>query len=218
MQTMFYIIGGVGVLLIIWAVGSYLAVRSLEEPSYTVLEKKDGYEIRQYEPYIVAQTVVPSSEYNEDLNQGFRLVADYIFGNNTTQEKISMTTPVLESPGEQNNQSSEKIAMTVPVLETQSEQATRTVAFVLPSKYTIDTLPTPNNDKVTLRDVDGRKVAALRFTWYATPDRVAAKKATLLSALERDGVTAVREPQAAFYNPPLSMPLVLRNEILIEVE
>jgi hypothetical protein len=166
----------------------------------------------------VAQTVVPSSEYNEDLNQGFRLVADYIFGNNTTQEKISMTTPVLESPGEQNNQSSEKIAMTVPVLETQSEQATRTVAFVLPSKYTMDTLPTPNNDKVTLREVDGRKVAVLRFTWYGTPDRVAAKKATLLSALERDGVVVVSEPQAAFYNPPLSMPLVLRNEILVEVE
>jgi hypothetical protein len=108
--------------------------------------------------------------------------------------------------------------MTVPVLETQSEQATRTVAFVLPSKYTMDTLPTPNNDKVTLREVDGRKVAVLRFTWYGTPDRVAAKKATLLSALERDGVVVVSEPQAAFYNPPLSMPLVLRNEILVEVE
>lgn len=218
MKTMFYVIGGIVGLLLIWAVGSYLAVRSLEEPSYTVIEQKRGYEVRQYDPYIVAETVVSSSEYNRDLNQGFRAVAGYIFGDNTSQEKISMTTPVLEQPGNQNNKGSEKIAMTVPVLEGQSDSATRTVAFVLPSTYTLDTLPTPNNKAVNLREVDGRKVAVLRFTWYATPARVASKKAWLLGQLEQDRFTVVGEPQAAFYNPPLSMPLVLRNEILIEVE
>jgi hypothetical protein len=211
---MYYVIGGIAGLLIVWALGSYLAVRSLEEPSYTVIERKNGYEVRQYDPYIVAETVVNSSEYNRDLNQGFRAVAGYIFGDNTAAEKISMTTPVLEQPGDR----SEKIAMTVPVLEDQSDNATRTVAFVLPSKYSLATLPTPNNDQVTLREVDGRKIAALRFTWYGTPDRVAAKKAQLLEKLQRDGLTAISEPQAAFYNPPLSMPLVLRNEILIEIE
>jgi hypothetical protein len=211
---MYYVIGGIVLLLVIWAIGSWLVVQSLEEPSYTVTEKRDGYEVRMYDPYIVAETVVNSSEYNRDLNQGFRAVAGYIFGDNTSAEKISMTTPVLEQPGDR----SEKIAMTVPVLEDQSGNATRTVAFVLPSKYSLTTLPTPNNDKVTLRAVDGRKVAALRFTWYGTPDRVAAKKALLLEKLQRDGLTAISEPQAAFYNPPASMPLVLRNEILIEVE
>jgi len=214
MKTMFYVIGGIIGVLLIWALGSYLAVRSLEEPSYTVLEHKSGYELRQYDPYIVAETVVNSSEYNRDLNQGFRAVAGYIFGDNTTKEKISMTTPVLEQPGDQ----SEKIAMTVPVLEGQTDRATRTVAFVLPSTYTLDTLPIPNNDQVNLREVDSRKVAALHFTWYGTPARVAAKKAWLLEQLEQDGFTVIGEAQAAFYNPPLSMPLVLRNEILIEVE
>jgi hypothetical protein len=214
MKTMYYVIGGIVLLLVIWAIGSWLVVQSLEEPSYVVTEKRDGYEVRMYDPYIVAETVVNSSEYNRDLNQGFRAVAGYIFGDNTSAEKISMTTPVLEQPGDR----SEKIAMTVPVLEDQSDNATRTVAFVLPSKYTLDTLPTPNNSNVSLRAVDGRKVAALRFTWYGTPDRVASKKAQLLEQLQRDGLTAISEPQAAFYNPPLSMPLVLRNEILIEVE
>ena len=214
MKTMYYVIGGIVVVLAVWAIGSWLAVRSLEEPSYTVIEQKSGYEVRQYDSYIVAETVVTSAEYNRDLNQGFRAVAGYIFGDNTGKEKISMTTPVLEQPGDQ----SEKIAMTVPVLEGQSDSATRTVAFVLPSEYTLETLPTPNNDNVKLREVDGRKVAALRFTWYGTPDLVAAKKAQLLEKLQRDGLTAISEPQAAFYNPPLSMPLVLRNEILIEVE
>ena len=211
---MYYIIGGIVLLIVVWAIGSYLAVRTLEEPSYAVIEKKSGYEVRQYDPYIVAETVVTSGEYNRDLNQGFRAVAGYIFGDNTTQEKISMTTPVLEQPGS----GSEKIAMTVPVLEGQADETTRTVAFVLPSKYTIDTLPTPNNDAVTLREVDSRTVAALRFTWYGTPGRVATKKAQLLEKLERDGFVTVGEPQAAFYNPPLSMPLVLRNEILIEIQ
>jgi hypothetical protein len=214
MKTMYYVIGGIVGLLIVWALGSYLAVRSLEEPSYIVTEKRDGYEVRMYDSYIVAETVVNSSEYNRDLNQGFRAVAGYIFGDNTSAEKISMTTPVLEQPGDR----SVKIAMTVPVLEDQSDNVTRTVAFVLPSKYSLATLPTPNNDKVTLREVDGRKVAALRFTWYGTPDRVAAKKAQLLEKLLQDGLTAISAPQSAFYNPPLSMPLVLRNEILIEIE
>jgi hypothetical protein len=214
MKTMYYVIGGIVGLLIVWALGSYLAVRSLEEPSYVVTEKRDGYEVRMYNPYIVAETVVNSSEYNRDLNQGFRAVAGYIFGDNIAAEKISMTTPVLEQPGDR----SVKIAMTVPVLEDQSDNVTRTIAFVLPSKYSLTTLPTPNNDQVTLREVDGRKVAALRFTWYGTPDRVTAKKAQLLKKLQQDGFTVISEPQAAFYNPPLSMPLVLRNEILIEIE
>lgn len=211
---MFYIIGGLVLVLVIWAAGSYAVVHNLEEPSYTVIEKKPGYEIRQYDPYIVAETVVSSSAYNQDLNQGFSLVADYIFGNNTKQEKISMTTPVLEQPGA----ASEKIAMTVPVLEDQTDNATRTIAFVLPSQYTMDTLPTPNNDRVTLRGVDGKKVAALRFSWYATPKRIAKKKTELLELLAADNVTTIATPQAAFYNPPLSMPLVLRNEILVDIE
>ncbi len=211
---MYYIIGGVVLLLVLWAVGSYLAVRTLEEPTYTVLEKKAGYEIRQYDPYIVAETVVDSTAYDQDLRQGFSLVADYIFGNNTKQEKISMTTPVLEQPG----MKSQKIAMTVPVIEGQSNDTTRTIAFVLPSQYRMDTLPTPNNDRVQLRAVNGRKVAVLRFGWYGTPDRVAKKKEVLLALLEADNVTVRATPQAAFYNPPLSMPLVLRNEILVEVE
>ena len=211
---MIYVIVGIVGLLVLWAVVSYLAVRTLEEPRYTVLEKKASYEIRQYEPYIVAQTVMSVADYNADLRQGFRLVADYIFGNNTTQAKISMTMPVIEARSDQG----QSIAMTVPVLESDSNVGTRTISFVLPSKYTLETLPTPNNDKVQLRVVSGRTVAAARFTWYATPSRVASYKASLLKALEADGQIIMSEPQAAFYNPPLSMPLLLRNEILVEVQ
>lgn len=212
----YYILGGILLALGLWALGSYLAIRSLEKPSYTVVEKRDGYEIRQYDAYIVAEATVESTDYNRNLNQGFSLVADYIFGNNTSREKISMTTPVLENATPPNT--NEKIAMTVPVLEESSGDTSRTISFVLPSKYSLESLPTPNNDRVTLREVSSFKAAALSFSWYGTPERVATKKTQLLSVLEKDGLLLVGEMQAAFYNPPLSMPLVLRNEIIAPIE
>jgi hypothetical protein len=176
------------------------------------LAKKNGYEIREYAPYILAQTTVTGS-YDEATSKGFRIIADYIFGNNTKKESIAMTTPVLEKDAV-----SEKIAMTTPVLETESENNERTIAFVLPSKYTLETLPTPNNNAVVFVEVPARKVAALTFTWYATENRMQAKKESLKSFLERDSMTTLGKAETARYNPPLSMPLMLRNEVLIEVQ
>ncbi len=214
MTLYFYLGAGIMILLSIWALGSYIAVRNLEEPSFTVLEKRAGYTIRQYDPYIVAEATVTPTQYRDGLNQGFALVADYIFGNNTTREKISMTTPVLEQPSPTN----EKIAMTVPVLEKNIDESSRTISFVLPSKYTLDTLPVPNNDRVQIRAVAGYKAAVLRFGWYGTPERVAAKKTELLTALAAADIEILGEPRAAFYNPPISFPLTLRNEIIVEIK
>ncbi len=122
-----------------------------------------------------------------------------------------MTTPVIEK-------SSQKIAMTTPVINTLENDTTRTISFVLPSKYTLETLPQPNNSKVSLTQVDGRKVAALSFTWYPSENRIATKKQTLVDLLENDNQTINGDIQVARYNPPLSMPLILRNEILIPIE
>jgi len=206
----YWTIGIIFGLLAIWAIGSYIAVRGLEEPAYSVLEKRAGYEIRQYEPYVIAETEVTGS-FDEATNEGFRIIADYIFGNNTKKDSISMTTPVIE-------ETSEKISMTTPVINTLEEESTRTISFVLPSKYTLESLPEPNNSRVTLTKVAGRKVAALSFTWYPTESRVSEKKATFINLLEKDGQKIIGAVQVARYNPPLSMPLVLRNEILIPIE
>ncbi len=149
--------------------------------------------------------------YREVLNSGFRIIADYIFGNNTTKTSIAMTAPVLES-------SSQKIAMTVPVLSQPASEKNSVVSFVLPSKYTLETLPKPNNAAVELREVPARKVAVRRFTWYATEKRVEAQKAMLLAKLEVDGESMIDVPQVAQYNPPLSFPLTRRNEVLITIK
>lgn len=205
----YYLAFGVVALLIAWAIGSYLVIRNLEEPAYVVLEKRDGYEIRQYEPYIIAETEVAGT-YSEGLNEGFQIIADYIFGNNTSKTSIAMTVPVLESE-------SENISMTVPVINTLENAKTRTVSFVLPSKYTLETLPTPNNPKVILTEVNQRTVAVLKFNWYATEGRVAKKQAYLESLIAQDNVTPNGAVQVAQYNPPFSMPLTRRNEIIIPI-
>lgn len=44
--------------LIVWIAGTLLAVRSIEEPKYTLIEKRDGYEIREYASYIIAEVEV----------------------------------------------------------------------------------------------------------------------------------------------------------------
>lgn len=210
MHMYYYLVFGVLLAIILWTVGSYLAIMTPEEPSYTVLEKKAGYEIRLYEPYIIATTEV-NGTYSQALNQGFRQIADYIFGNNTSQTKIAMTAPALESQ-------SEKIAMTVPVTTSLDESTSRSVSFVLPAKYTLDTLPIPNSDKVKLVEVPERTVAALRFSWYATAQRTASKQAQLKQSLLTDNLTSTGPAQVAQYNPPLSMPLMRRNEILIPID
>lgn len=210
-MTIYYYLGfGLVLLFSIWLIGSYLVIRNLEEPTYTVLEKRDGYEIRQYEPYIIAKTKV-TGDYSSGLNQGFGLIADYIFGNNTSKTSIAMTAPVLENK-------SESIAMTVPVLNTPEEGVTRTISFVLPSKYTLDTLPEPNNKKVELAEVPARTVAAIRFNWYATETRVTKKQTLLEEMIAKDGLTTNGPAQVAQYNPPLSIPITRRNEILIPIE
>jgi SOUL heme-binding protein len=205
----YFIIASIGIITV-WAVGSYLVIRTIEQPTYTVLEKREGYEIRQYDAYIVAESAV-SGSYDEGLNEGFRAIADYIFGNNTTKTSIAMTSPVLE-------QQSEKIAMTVPVISTTGDNTVRTVSFVLPAKYTLETLPLPNNEKVKLREVPPHKVAVRRFTWYATEARIEQQKAKLVAQLTADSVVMQDTPVVAQYNPPISFPLTRRNEVMVTIE
>jgi hypothetical protein len=210
-MNIYYVVIGIVVLVLLWTLGSYLIVRTIEKPAYTIVENRDGYEVREYGTYIVAETTV-SGDRQKALTSGFQIIADYIFGNNVSKKGIAMTAPVLES------QASEKISMTSPVLSTESTAGDRVIAFVLPSEYTLETLPVPNNTAVTLREVPAHTVAVLQFTWYPTPARIEKKKEKLISLLERDTVTPTGNIQVAQYNPPLSMPLMLRNEIIIPIE
>lgn len=211
--------GVVVVLLGGWIAVGVVSVAGVESPQYSLVEKRAGYEFRSYPAMIVAETVVDGS-YRESINQGFGRVANYIFGNNTAEAKIAMTTPVLHEETKAmpaGEGTSEKIAMTTPVLHEPLGAESYSLAFVMPSEYTMDSLPRPNRDYVTLREIPERTVAVLKFRGYA-PERTAQRKTqALLDRLARDGVDVMGEPFVAQYDPPWTPPFMRRNEIHIEV-
>ncbi|MEI7720073.1 MAG: heme-binding protein [bacterium] len=192
-----------------WSLWGYFSSR-VEQTEYSVLTKTDGYEIRNYPAHLVAQTTV-TGPYRDALGQGFRIVAGYIFGGNTKKENISMTAPVVEQ--KRNGQS---IAMTAPVMAN-IEGESHTITFGMPRSYTLTTLPTPTDSRITIAQAPAKKMAAKRFTLWRTDARVQSKKQELLSALSHDKVTAIGEPQYAGYNAPWTPPWMMRNEVLIEI-
>ena len=128
-----------------------------------------------------------------------------------------MTAPVLSEKSAAKEW--EKIPMTAPVLhEKSSEDESFTIAFIMPSKYTMETLPQPNNPDVRLREVPKQRFAVVKFSWYATKDRVEKKTERLKAAMERDGLKPAGEPIVAQYNPPWTPPFMRRNEIQIPIQ
>lgn len=193
----------------LWSVWGYLS-SNVEQAQYTVIKKTDEYEIRQYAAHIEAQTTVEGS-YDNALNEGFSIIAKYIFGGNTKKESIAMTAPVREQ-----KQSSEKIAMTAPVVAS-TQGDSRIISFVMPKNYSLATLPTPNDPRVRLVEVPEKKMAVLRFSWFRNSERIQKMEDQLLTSLAKDTVTTVGSPSYAGYNAPWTPPWMARNEVMIEI-
>ena len=206
MNTLYVFIG----IFVLWSIWGYFSSR-VEKTDYSVLEARNGYEIRLYPQHIVAQTVV-SGSYDEALNQGFRIVAGYIFGGNTKKESISMTSPVVEKKTE-----SRSIAMTSPVVAT-VEGDSHTISFGMPKSYSIDTLPVPTDPRVKIAVVPEMKMAVVRFAGIRSSDRIQSKKQQLLSNLNKDNVVVVGSPEYAGYNAPWTPPWMTRHEVMIEIK
>lgn len=192
-----------------WVAGGYMTVRNVPMSKYSVVAQKDGYEIRQYEPYILAETPMR----DESGNSGFRELFAYISGANSGNSKLAMTVPVMQS----GRNEGQKLAMTAPVLQTQGEGG-GVMAFVMPPGLKLEDLPRPASAKVTLRAVPGVKTAVLRFAGWGSKATVQKKTQQLTAALERDGLRAAAAPVTAFYNPPFTAPFMRRNEVLIDLE
>ena len=194
--------------LSLFLIGAPLAM-AIEEPSYRVTEKAEPFEIREYSPLIVAQVEVPG-DLSEASSAGFRLIANYIFGNNISVRDGGLTTaePVPE-----------KIAMTVPVIaEGKGDQKTWLIQFVMPKQYTMDTLPKPNNPQVKLVPTGPQKLAVIRFTGFVGDDKVQEKTAELMAWIKSRNALPLGSPRLARYNPPWSIPWMRRNEILIPIQ
>ena len=182
----------------------------IEKPVYTVIEKEGAFEIRQYPAMLVAETVV-DADFKEAGNIAFRRLFDYISGNNRKQESIAMTAPVTQTD------TSEKIAMTVPVNQQQTE-GNYAVSFVMPSKYTLETLPEPLDKTVVIKELPAQKMAVMRYSGTWSQKRYEAKKTALEAFLQKKGLTAAGDPVWARYDPPFQLWFLRRNEILIPIE
>ncbi len=208
MQIILFVLGVVGV-LVVWAIISVLSSR-VKEPKFTVLEKKDGYTVREYAPYIEARVTV-TGDYREAIGKGFRILAGYIFGGNVSKKSIAMTAPVVEQA------KSESIAMTAPVIDTLTASGERVISFIMPAEYTLETLPVPNSKEIEFVEVPAHKSAVLRYSWNNTSARVEAKKAQLLALLKRDNRATSGPARSAGYNPPWTAPYMKRNEIIVDL-
>lgn len=184
-----------------------------EEPKYTRRQLTNTIEIRRYGPRIAAETTVDDDE-NRARNIGFRRLAGYIFGGNRGDQTVSMTAPV----SQHSTRGGKQIAMAAPVVATAGADGGWVIRFFMPAKWTMETLPTPNDDQVRLVSVPPETVAVLRFSGDRGPKAIAARTAELRKALQNKGIKPTGEDEAWFYDPPWTLPLRRRNEIAIPVD
>lgn len=170
-----------------------------DEPKYSVVKTFEEFELRQYEPYIVAE-VQTSGDFDEIGNNAFRKLFRFISEDDRPQGKISMTVPVIQQP-----------------LSEQAAEKSYRFAFVMPSGYNMDELPIPDDTSVQLKNIPARLLAARRYSGTWSQERYQKNEAILLDAAGKAGLIAVNKPIFARYNAPFSLWFLRRNEVLIEV-
>jgi hypothetical protein len=191
------------ILLVAWS-----SVMAIDEPRYTLVRAYDGFEVRRYEPYLVAETSVRAAA--EDAgNQGFRILANYIFGGNKGTRRIEMTAPVAQAPA--------KIAMTAPVTQSPAAGA-YLVQFAMPPEWTLEALPQPDDEGITLRAMPARTLAVLAYSGAWSQSRYQEQLQKLLDALEKAGLPWSGEPVWARYDPPWKPWFLRRNEIWLALD
>ena len=181
---------------------------NVEKPDYKVVQSEQNIEIRQYKPMIIAEVEVDGKR-EDAIGDGFRLLADYIFGNNTVQQVISMTAPLQQKENQ-------KIAMTAPVQQQSMGKSWR-MSFVMPSKYTIDSLPVPNNNRVSLKEILTKKFVVIEFSGTNSNENVTEHENQLMNYVEANQINIIGSPKYAFYNTPWTLPFLRRNEVMIEI-
>jgi hypothetical protein len=171
---------------------------AIEEPEYEVIRATEEYEIRQYAPFIVAEVDV-DGDAGSAGNRAFRILADYIFGNNEEGLKMQMTAPVVAEP--------------LP-----GDKPRYTYSFVMESRYSMDTLPAPVNPRIRIVEKPPRVIASRTYSGRWTEENYRRHETTLMNALAEDGLEVVGEPYLARYDSPFKPWFLRRNEVLIELD
>lgn len=195
----------VGVAALGGALIYYFREKATPGPEYRTLESDGEFELRAYPDIVVAETVVQGPR-KDALNQGFRILADYIFAKSRDGEELPMTVPVVQDGGN-------PMASEPPVFDDGLEGAWR-VRFVMPEGRTKADLPEPPED-VSLVEVGPRKIAAVKFSGVASNEKLDDAEHRLRGWLARRGHHTATTPEYAFYNSPMIPPPLRRNEVLL---
>jgi hypothetical protein len=166
----------------------------VEQPQYSVSRSKDMIQIRHYNPMVVAQVKI-AGQRDEAIREGFKILASYIFGSNTLAKKMEMTKPVTQ----------------------QADYELWKIRFLMPSKYTLETLPKPLCQDIDLIFLPKTTLAVIRFAGMPTNQMLQIYTQKLKDYLCAEHLQSKNEPLFAFYNPPWTLPFLRRNEVMIEV-
>ena len=150
-------------------------------------------------------------ERDDAISKGFRVLFDYILGENESAAKVAMTTPVTQTP------TSEKVAMTTPVTQEKAGQAWL-VRFGMPKEYTKETLPKPKDKRIHFATAPASKRAIVMFSGFADDETIAMQTERLETFITQKKLKLIGEPAIAFYDSPFTFPWNRRNEISAEVK
>lgn len=162
---------------------------------YTVVRTEKDFEIRFYPAATMATITSSAKTYKELGNSGFKKLAGYIFGGNQTKEKIAMTTPV----------------------HMDINQTSSTMSFVMPSQYSKENLPKPNDSNVTIKTISQEYVAVIKFAGYASENDIKTYSQRLENALKEANISYYGHFRFLGYNPPFQF-IGRRNEIIVSVD
>ena len=195
--------------ILVGALATGPIMSNVETPSYKVIQSKGKIEIREFDPMVIAEVQVVGRR-KDAISSGFKLLADYIFGNNISRENVN-TTATIQRPA------SEKIAMTAPVQQ-QLANNSWLVSFIMPSEYNLEDLPKPKNIEVKLKNVPVKRFVTIQFSGTSSDENLAKHKKLLVEFIETNSISVTGTPKYAFYNPPWTLPLMRRNEVMFEVQ
>ncbi|MEO0915423.1 MAG: heme-binding protein [Pseudomonadota bacterium] len=168
--------------------------KGYEMPPFTVVDRQQSYELRDYAPHLLATVSMPGN-VRASASSGFRTLAGYIFGRNATGEKIAMTVPVQQ----------------VPIGKAYE------ISFMMPARFDQSQLPAPTSGAIRFRETSAERLAVTEFSGYATGAVLRRKAAELRDALTRDGLTILDGPRYAYYDDPFTLPWRRRNEVAFVV-
>lgn len=194
MKTFIAITAIVIFLIVLFQSFTIMSANKTEEQKYTVILKDNDFEIRFYPSATVATINSEAKTYKELSGPGFRKLAGFIFGGNETNTSISMTSPV----------------------HMDINDSVSSMSFVMPSGYTEENLPKPNDAGVIIQKTPDEYVAVIRFDGFASDKDLKYYSGKLHDILAEKGITSYGNARFLGYNPPFQL-INRRNEIIISV-